>query len=93
MIHLVSRRTSDSDATLDDLTLFGVTAVLMGELWLLVIHPFAPRLVEGASAQRKGAGGSRLLQQCAAACQRTCQPISDRVCHAQVLRTILMMMT
>ena len=41
MIHLVSRRTSDSDATLDDLTLFGVTAVLMAELWLLVIHPFA----------------------------------------------------
>ena len=60
MNHLISRRTSDSDATLDDLTLFGVTAVSMGELWLLVIHLFAavPRLVEGASAQRKGAGGS-----------------------------------
>ena len=64
MIHLVSRRTSDSDATLDDLTLFGVTAVLMGELWLLVIHPFAVCDMIFRSAYAVGYTTTEMMDEC-----------------------------
>ena len=64
IVHLVSRRTSDSDATLDDLTLFGVTAVLMGELWLLVIHPFAVCNMIFRSAYAVGYTTTEMMDEC-----------------------------